>query len=265
MSEHPPTDDRRAIELEIEVPGTPDDVWKAIATGPGITSWYVPHEIEEHEGGRAVASFGPEPEMQAPGRVASWEPPRRIVIDGGDGSDGLAFEWLVEARDGDTCVVRLVNHGFLVGEEWDDYYDGMTEGWGIFLTHLKLHLTHFAGRSASASLPLATWSGPRDETWPRLTAALGLPEAPAVGERVQASADGAATLAGVVAESTPHRISLVLDAPVAGTAFIAAEGRGDRVEVSIWSYLYDDEGRRVSERDEPIWRDWLRARGVDDG
>jgi len=52
------TDDRR-IELEIEVPGTPEEVWRAIATGPGISSWYVPHVVEEREGGAASASFGP--------------------------------------------------------------------------------------------------------------------------------------------------------------------------------------------------------------
>ena len=42
--------DERSIELEIEVPGTPEEVWRAIATGPGISSWYVPHRVEEHEG-----------------------------------------------------------------------------------------------------------------------------------------------------------------------------------------------------------------------
>ena len=68
-------DDERSIELEIEVPGTPEEVWQAIATGPGISSWYVPHVVEEREGGAAMASFGPGPEMQIPGRVAAWEPP----------------------------------------------------------------------------------------------------------------------------------------------------------------------------------------------
>ena len=43
-------DDRRSIELEIEVVGTPEEVWQAIATGPGISSWYVPHTVEEREG-----------------------------------------------------------------------------------------------------------------------------------------------------------------------------------------------------------------------
>ena len=84
----------RSIELEVEVDGTPEEVWQAIATGPGISSWYVPHTVEEREGGAATASFGDGPEMQVAGRVAAWEPPYRIVFDGGEGVPGLAFEWL---------------------------------------------------------------------------------------------------------------------------------------------------------------------------
>jgi hypothetical protein len=27
---------RRSVQVEVEVPGTPEEVWQAIATGPGI-------------------------------------------------------------------------------------------------------------------------------------------------------------------------------------------------------------------------------------
>lgn len=57
----------RYLEFEIEVVGSIEEVWQAISTGPGITSWYVPHVIEEREGGAATASFGPGPECR------SWE------------------------------------------------------------------------------------------------------------------------------------------------------------------------------------------------
>jgi uncharacterized protein YndB with AHSA1/START domain len=258
MNDHEaPDTPRRSIELEIEVRGTPEEVWRAIATGPGISSWYVPHLVDEREGGDAVASFGPEPEMQAPGRVAVWEPPRRFVVDGGEGVDGLAFEWLVEANDGGTCIVRLVNSGFLVGEEWDDYFDGMTEGWGIFLANLQLHLAHFSGRSATPSLPMGSWTCARDDAWRTLTDELGIDVQPGVGDRIRTTAADAPVLAGEVVAVTPHRISLVLDEPAAGTAFIAAEGRGAQVEVSVWTYLYGDDGAEASRRDEPRWREWL--------
>jgi uncharacterized protein YndB with AHSA1/START domain len=255
-------DDRRAIELEVEVPGSPEEVWRAIATGPGISSWYVPHTVEEREGGAAMASFGPGPEMQIPGRVAAWEPPRRIVFDGGEGVGGLAFEWLVEARDGATCVVRLVNRGFGEGGEWDDQYDGMTEGWQLFMLNLKLHMQHFAGQTATSALPVGQWAGPRGEAFARLTDALGIPSAPAVGDRVAVSAPDAPALAGTVAAAAPWRLALVVDEPAPGTAFLAVEGEGEQVNVSVWSYLYGPEGAEAARRDEPAWASWLAERGV---
>ncbi len=256
------SEDTRSIELEIEVAGTPEEVWRAIATGPGITSWYVPHTVEERAGGSMTASFGPGPEMQVAGRVAEWDPPRRVVFDGGEGVVGLAFEWLVEARGGGTCVVRLVNSGFGPGEEWDGQYQGMTDGWLLFMFNLKMHLEHFAGQSAWAMLPMATWAGPRDATWVAFTGALGIPSAPAIGDHIEVKASDAPSLAGTVVDVAAWRIVLVLDEPSPGTAFIASEGSGDRVEVSIWSYLYGADGAAAVERDTSLWRQWLTKRAV---
>lgn len=253
----------RSIAIEVEVPGTVDEVWRAIATGPGISSWYVPHTVEEREGGTAVASFGPGPEMQIPGRVAAWEPPHRVVFDGGDGVGGLAFEWLVEGRDGGTCVVRLVNTGFGSGDEWDEQYDGMQAGWRMFLTNLRLHLEHFVGRNATSMLPMATWAGPRADTWTRLTEALGLPVAATVGERIEVAPANGPSMAGTVVDVESWRVALLLDQPTDGTAFIATEGRAENVGVSVWSYLYGDDAAQIVERDLPRWQQWLDERAAD--
>lgn len=258
------SDDHRSIELEVEVRGTPEEVWRAIATGPGISSWYVPHTVDQREGGMATASFGSGPEMQMQGRIAAWEPPHRVVFDGG-GGEGLAFEWLVEARDGATCVVRLVNTGFGSGEDWDAQHDGMAEGWLLFLGNLRLHLEHFPGQTATAVLPTATWAGPRDTAWARLTDALGIPATPTVGERIEVKVADAPTLAGTVADAAPWRIAVLLDQPSPGTAILAVEGHGQQVEVSLWSYLYGDDGAAAAERDEPLWRRWLIERALTTG
>lgn len=247
------TDDRRQIELEIEVPGTPEEVWRAIATGPGITSWYVPHTVEEAQGGAATASFGEAPEMQVAGRVAEWDPPNRFVMDGGDPSEGLVFEWFVEARDGGSCVVRLINSGFGQGGEWDDQYDAMHEGWLIFLSNLRLHLQHHAGDTASVGLPMTYVPVDADVAWAALAAALGLPAAAAVGDRVATSGDGVPRLAGTVADiANPHGIDrknkylLRVDEPASGTAFIGAESHGGMSGISIWTYLYGPNAESAS-------------------
>ena len=252
-------DEGRSIELEVAVAGTPEEVWRAIATGPGISSWYVPHVVEEREGGAAVASFGPGPELEVPGRVAAWDPPRRIVFDAGDGVGGLAFEWLVEARNDGTCIVRLVNSGFGSGEEWDAQYNGLSDGWPLFLLNLRLHLAHFGGQTATAMLPMAMWTGSREHAWHRLTSELGIAPAPAVGDHIQTGGD-APLLAGTVVEVTSSRMALLVDEPAEGTAFLAVEGAGDQMTVSVWMYLYGADGRAAATHDEPRWQPWLNER-----
>lgn len=257
MADEPRPPVPSTIELEVEVEGTPEEVWQAIATGPGISSWYVPHTVEEHEGGAATASFGPGPEMTVPGRVAAWEPPRRIVFDGGEGAGGLAFEWLVEARDGGTCVVRLVNSGFGSGEPWDDQYDDMVGGWKLFLRNLQLHCAHFRGQAATAMLPMGAWPGSKAATWSALCRGLGLPEAAVAGDEVATSGEGVPRLAGTVVDAGPTSYGLLLTEPAPGTAFVAAESGGEGCGVSVWSYLYGPEGAAAAARDEPRWWAWL--------
>ncbi len=252
----------RRIELEVEVPGTPEQVWRAIATGPGISSWYVPHVVDEREGGAATAWFGPGGELQVDGRVAAWEPPHRVVFASADGGEGLAFEWLVEACDGASCVVRLVTSGFGSGEDWDEQYDGMAEGWQLFLLNLRLHMEHFVGLTATPMLPGARWPGPRSAAWTVLCEALGVPSAPAVGQRVAVQATDAPALAGRVVDVDTWRLALLVDQPAPGTAFIAAEHHGDQAGVAVWSYLYGPDAAVFAARDEPRWQAWLMDRGA---
>lgn len=252
-----PDPDRRSIELAIVVPGTPEEVWAAIATGPGISSWYVPHTVEEREGGAATASFGPGPEMQVSGVVTAWEPPRRIVFAGAEEGPGLAFEWLVEAQDGGSCVVRLVNSGFGDGNPWDGQYDDMYGGWKLFLRNLWLHRTHFPGQQATSALPMAMWPGSSAEAWPRLLSELGLTANPRVGDRVATSGDGVPSLAGLVLDAGPTSLSLLLDSPAPGTGLLAAEGPGPSCGVSAWAYLYGPDAPERAAEHGARWGEWL--------
>ena len=70
---------RRSVEVEVEVPGTPEQVWEAIATGPGISSWFVPTEVEQGDYGRptkVICHFGPA--FQTTAAITKWEPPDRF-------------------------------------------------------------------------------------------------------------------------------------------------------------------------------------------
>ena len=247
--------EKRSLELSVDVIGTPKQVWQAVATGPGITSWYVPHEVEEASGGTMTASFGSAPEMQVTGRVATWEPPTRVVFDGGDPSEGLVFDWLIEPHpDGGSCTVRLVNGGFDTAPEWDAQYDAMEQGWKLFLRNLQLHLEHFAGQSATASLPMAGVPTAGDDVWPALMESLGVEGQPGVGDVVRVSGDGDLHLQGQVVEITGSKIVMLVDSPAPGTAFIAAEQAGGFLQASIWSYLYGEAGKTSAVQDGPRWQ-----------
>ncbi|QQR99429.1 MAG: SRPBCC domain-containing protein [Austwickia sp.] len=252
-----PDPGRREIRMEIEVPGTVEEVWQAIATGPGISSWYVPHTVEERPGGAATARFGPGPEMEVPGRVEVWDPPHRIVFAGVDAAPGLAFEWVVEARGQGSSIVRLVNSGFGTGEPWDDQYDDMIGGWTLFLRNLWLHLRYFPGLVASAAIPMGMWPGNPAASWPDLLKALGLPEAPAIGSRVATYGSGVPPLAGTVLDAGRNSLALLLDEPAPGTGLLAAEGGGDACAVSVWAYLYGADADERAQAHTNAWGAWL--------
>jgi len=47
MSEKQETSERRSVQVEVEVPGTPGQVWQAIAAKPDISSWLAPTDLEK--------------------------------------------------------------------------------------------------------------------------------------------------------------------------------------------------------------------------
>lgn len=42
------------LELAVEVPGTPEQVWHALATARGLSSWFLPTTLEARSGGTCV-------------------------------------------------------------------------------------------------------------------------------------------------------------------------------------------------------------------
>ncbi|HLL68188.1 MAG TPA: SRPBCC domain-containing protein [Micromonosporaceae bacterium] len=174
-------------------------------------------------------------------KVSTFQPPHRVVFST-EGERALAFEWLVEARDGGTCVVRLVNSGFGPGEDWDADFDGMSSGWRIFLENLRLHLTHFPRQRARAIIPTGMVAGPHDAAFVKLCAELGVPADLRAGSRFQTSGAGVPPLTGTVQSAQKLAATstyfLLLDQPAPGHAFLTAEGAGDMVGISCYLYLY---------------------------
>jgi uncharacterized protein YndB with AHSA1/START domain len=183
---------------EIEVPASPEEVWEAIATGPGVDAWFMGvNEIEPGEGGRTLMKFRGSTEEAT---ITAWQPPTRLASRTQEGEDGSvhAFEYLVEGREKGSTVVRWVHSGFL-GENWEKEYEGLSEGDPMYFDKLRIYLTYFRGRIAT---PVNVFGGPvipdRDEAWGKFHRALGLDTAPALGDHVTLTPEGLPQLDGEV-------------------------------------------------------------------
>ena len=216
------------LEFSVEVPGTPEQVWQAIATAKGMSAWFLPTEMEEREGGSLHFSMGPE--MGSDGQVTGWDPPRRIVYEEDwaalmgkdpDALSPLTSEFLVEAQSGGTCVVRVTSSGFGTGAAWEsEFWDDMGANWMPFFDNLRLYLSHFPGQEATQLEVTASHPGDAEALWSTLHDALGLGDEGATVEVRGAT--------GTV-ERVGERQALVrLTAPVPGMLSVFAYGDGRR-------------------------------------
>jgi uncharacterized protein YndB with AHSA1/START domain/predicted secreted protein len=253
---------RRSVQAEVEVPGTPEEVWQAIATGPGISSWFVPSEVEGRVGGTAVSHFGPGNSMDSAGTITTWEPPRRFVVETKEGSGPVASEWTVETRAGGTCVVRIVHSWFASSDEWDNQFEGHEHGWRAFFNILRLFLKHFRGQPCASFQLMAVASEPKADAWKALAGPLGIADA-SEGQGVTAPAD-APPLAGIVEQACPREypeaLLVRIEKPAPGLAHVFALPMGGQVFLVVRLYLYGSGAAAVAAREETVWQSWMAAR-----
>jgi uncharacterized protein YndB with AHSA1/START domain len=241
----------REISFEVEVPGTPEEVWDAIGTARGISGWFVQAEIA---GDRMIQHHGNGYDMES--RIVASESPRRFAYQedfqpAEDAPSSLvATEFLVEARSGGSCVVRVVQSGFGAGDAWERAIESFTSGWPAALDDLRLYLTHFAGQPVAG---FAT-GRPLDGDWASIKGALGVPDEPAVGDRVVAP-----HFAGTIARAGEGHVSLLLDSPGRGTGYLGAGGPGDQTFLFVRARLFGDGAAELAARSEREWEEWLSS------
>lgn len=254
---------RRSIQVEVEVPGTPEEVWRAIATGPGISSWFVPTRSEERQGGEQVCSFGPG--MDSTSKIMEWQPPRRFTAESDMGMPGaptMATEWTIEARAGGTCLVRVVHSLFASTEDWDNQLSGVEQGWPTYFRILRAYLEHFKGMPCSAMHFVNFSKDSETKAWEKAGGELQLFKV-AEGQDWN-TPDGLPRMSGVVdflgKDSHKNTVLIRLDAPAPGSAYIGAFSCGGMVMICMSVYLYGEKAKAAIERDQPIWQKWIDER-----
>jgi uncharacterized protein YndB with AHSA1/START domain len=161
------------VRREVDLPGTPEQVWEAISTEAGLASWLFPEQVGEG--------------------VQAWEPPHHLAVrQEGEGWFN-ALEYTVEGRAGGTTL-RYVHSGIFDDAGWDDQYDAVSQHTDFYLHTLGQYLEHFAPRTASyvGDVPGGI-SGPEASMAPdgfaRLKAALGV-DSGAEGDEVAVDISG---------------------------------------------------------------------------
>lgn len=255
--------DPRRIEVEIELPVTPEQAWQAIATGAGITAWFMPADVDEKVGGSVVHHH--EADMSSSGTVSAYDPPHRFAYEENAeefapdeaGPPVTATEFLVEARGGDACIVRVVMSGFGEGDAWDQAIESFTAGWRQALQSLRLYLTHFRGEPVGSVNVGGFIAGDQSAGWTWLTQRLGLPAAPQAGEKVATDAPGVPALAGTVEQAGERMMTLMLDTPARGIGLVGAGGAGDETFVTVRAQLYGQEAAQAAAHEQAAWKTWF--------
>ncbi|MEV0387327.1 SRPBCC domain-containing protein [Nonomuraea sp. NPDC050643] len=225
------------LPQEAVVPATPEEVWEAISTGPGIDSWFMGRS--EVADGVVRTAFG-RFELP-PSTVTAAEPLEHFAHASDKGDDGrfVAYEFMIEGRERGSTLIRMVTSGFLPGDDWQDEFEAMSKGLAMYFATLAEYLTHFAGRVAT---PLTEF-GPPITDWPHawelLYAALG--GRPSPGDRVRVG-------------------------PVEGVVyFVNAQTVGLRTGDGIYRFLQGFGGSMIASHllfdagddQGPLWRAWL--------
>lgn len=245
------------FELELEIAGTPEQVWHALATAEGISAWMMPTRLEPREGGAVTFDMGPDAEST--GRVTAYEPGARFAYEedwatlvGHPGADvtPLATEFLVEARSGGTCVVRVVTSAFGTGADWEnEFWEEMGNGWAPMLDNLRVYVERFPGQRVTPLVLTAPAGGTPEEAVVTVHAALG---APRPGDVVTVR-----DLTGRVERVVRRHFLVVVDQPLPALLSCFAYGTGEGTVVQLQIYAYGEAAPAYVAAERAGWQGWL--------
>ena len=139
----------RAIEKEVVVAATPDQVWDAWTTRAGVVSFFAPDaEVDARVGGAFHVFINPFAEPGAKGaddmRFMALQPKRMLSFDWNappsipEIRKQRTFVMIrIEPVDATSTRVTLYHTGWGDGADWDQAYAYFDRAWGNVLANLK--------------------------------------------------------------------------------------------------------------------------------
>jgi uncharacterized protein YndB with AHSA1/START domain len=246
---------QRSVRLAVEVPGTVGDVWKTVATGPGLTSWFLPTEVDGRIGGDVLFHFGPYGTDVC--EVTGWDPPRRFEFSVPQRDRIITHELVVVRLGPQRCRVEFCTGGFGTDKSWDEQVAAMAESWPVFFQNLVISRTNFPDRPCAMTIVNGSITGDIDDAWALVRARLGVDHL-VVGEHVTVSGDDRPRLVGKVARHQERALMLVVEEPGPAVIVFGVQSMGgDQVHVGLYLYCYDDDPEaevRVLGR---AWQAWM--------
>ena len=226
------------LNREVVLPAGPEQVFAAITSG--TAGWMFPVDVDP---GASAPGVG-KPDI-------TWDPPNHFAVRV-EGDDGWfnALDYIIEARDGGTAVLRYVHSGIFVGD-WDDQYDGVGKHTDFYLHSLGQYLRYFPGRSAA----YIALSGPVNSAGARsfetLKGAIGVSDASGAGDSVRIEVPGLDPIDAVVDYINPYFLGLRTDEAL--YRFYGRNAFGGTVDAA--HHLFADGVDKA--KTEQAWRTWL--------
>jgi hypothetical protein len=167
------------VRREVELPGTPEQVWDAVATGNGVAGWMFPTA----EG--APSAVG---EEWAGHVVTALDAPHHFAVRAENEGWFNSLDYRIE-RTPAGALLRYVHSGVL-SDDWEGQYDGINRATSFYLHSLGEYLAHFSGRTV-VYVGVKGPDGPFDPAaFDALRAAIGAGPGSAVGDRVAVTVPG---------------------------------------------------------------------------
>lgn len=137
----------RVLILEVTIPASRAEVWKAFATSEGLSTWLTPGAVVDlrpggewtahfpggSTGGGTILSFVPEKELV----LSALAPDRFPTVR----AQRTRAQFRFEAK-GNSTLVQLTQTGWKTGDEWDKAYEYLAVGNAQLLATLHHRFVH---------------------------------------------------------------------------------------------------------------------------